>query len=247
MRPNLTGVRQKGALNQRPTCFLMSLNADSHWNSSGSTRVEAASTRDKDDVHSTNFSHAWGRHKYQGGPKVIRWLKFVSLRALLLVIASAALVMPRHSFGKDLETRHLFVIERSKNANVVQYDVQLTADGKLHPREPVIAYWIRYAKDGQKKGLSFAQRRWAYGFKTKYNAKTNSATMEMVAKIDRKIKVHEIDGVYHGQTRIDGRPAFIDKIFITSTEEGTLPKVESIELYGKDRETGVDRYEKIKP
>ena len=71
--------------------------------------------------------------------------------------------------------------------------------------------------------------------------------MDMVAKIGRKIKVYEADGVYRGEIRIDGQPAFIEKIYITSKEGGMIPKVLSIELYGKDTETGEDRYEKIKP
>ena len=41
----------------------------------------------------------------------------------------------------------LFVIERSKNANVVQYDARLTADGVLDPKEPVKVYWILLAED----------------------------------------------------------------------------------------------------
>jgi hypothetical protein len=162
-------------------------------------------------------------------------------------MVAVALVAPRYSFGKDLEARPLFRIERSKNANVVQYDAQLTPDGKLYSKEPVIAYWIRLAKDGRKEGLSFAQRRWAYGFKAKYKAKANTASIEMAAKIGRKIKVLEVDGEYRAQTRIDGQQAFIERIFITSIEGGTLPKVESIELYGKDAETDVERYEKINP
>ena len=37
------------------------------------------------------------------------------------------------------KTSPLFIIERSKNANVVHYDARLTADGELDPNEPVIA------------------------------------------------------------------------------------------------------------
>ena len=40
------------------------------------------------------------------------------------------------------KTSPLFIIERNKNANVVHYDARLTADGKLDPKEPVIAYWV---------------------------------------------------------------------------------------------------------
>jgi hypothetical protein len=170
-----------------------------------------------------------------------------SASILFSILICAVLVTPPQSFAIDLETRHLFKIERSKNANIVQYDVQLTPDGKLYPKEPVIAYWIRLAQDGRRKELTSIQRRWAYGFKAKYDAKENYAIMDMVAKIGRKIKIYAADGVYRGEIPIDGQPAFIEKIYITSKKGGMIPKVLSIELYGKDTETGEDRYEKIKP
>ncbi len=157
------------------------------------------------------------------------------------------MAIPSKSFSKDLETRHVFRIERSKNANIVQYDVQLTPDGKIYSKEAVIAYWIRLAKDGQRKELSSTQRRWAYGFKTKYDAKDNFAILEMRAKIGRKIKVYAVDGVYRGETRIEDQPAFIEKIYITTIEGGMLPKLQSIGLYGKDILTDEDRYEDIRP
>jgi len=178
---------------------------------------------------------------------MIRWCSFLSVSPLLMMLVSALIGAPSKSFSKDLETRHLFKIERSKNANIVQYDVQLTPDGRLYPKEPVIAYWVRLAEDGRRRDLSFIQKKWAYGFETKCEAKGNFATMKMVAKIGRKIKVYEVDGTYRGEIQICGHPAFIDKVFITSIEYGFFPKVKSIELYGKDTKTGEDRYEKIRP
>ncbi len=178
---------------------------------------------------------------------MIRLCTFRSISTYIFILVCVVMVVPSKSFSKDLETRHVFRIERSKNANIVQYDVQLTPDGKIYSKEAVIAYWIRLAKDGQRKELSSTQRRWAYGFKTKYDAKGNFAILEMRAKIGRKIKVYAVDGVYRGETRIDDQPAFIEKIYITTIEGGMLPKVQSIGLYGKDILTGEDRYENIKP
>jgi len=178
---------------------------------------------------------------------MIRSCSRLSISALFVMLFFALMGAPSKSFSKDLESRHLFKIERSKNANIVQYDVQLTPDGKLDPKEPVIAYWVRLAEDGRRRDLSFIQKRWAYGFETKHDAKGNFTTMKMVAKIGRKIRVYEVGGVYRGEIRICGQPAFIEKVFITSIERGFFPKVESIELYGKDAKTGEDRYEKIRP
>jgi hypothetical protein len=157
------------------------------------------------------------------------------------------LFVPFQSFSKDRKTEHLFKIERSKNANVVQYDAQLTPEGNLDPKKPIIAYWIMLAADGRKEDLNVIERMKAYGFKAKYNAEGNFATMDMAADIQRKIKVYKVDGIYRPETVIDGQPAFIKKIYIKSIEGGTLPKVEYMELFGTDAKTGGDRYEKLVP
>ena len=72
-----------------------------------------------------------------------------------MIFISATLLIPIESLSKDKQTQHLFKIERNKNANIVQYDVQMKADGKLDPKKPVVAYWIRHAKDGQKEDLKW--------------------------------------------------------------------------------------------
>jgi len=81
---------------------------------------------------------------------MIRLCTFRSISTYIFILVCVVLVVPTQSFSKDLEARPLFRIERSKNANIVQYDVQLTPDGKIYSKEPVIAYWIRLAKDGNR-------------------------------------------------------------------------------------------------
>ena len=170
-----------------------------------------------------------------------------SFSTILIFLISAALLMPVESLSKSVRTQHLFKIERNKNANIVQYDVQMKADGKLDPKKPVVAYWIRLAKDGRKKDLKWVEKKFAYGFSAKYDAKTNTAIMDMAAKIKRKIKVLEVKGEYRAEIRIDGQNAFLDKIFINSKGKGMSTKVRYMELFGKDVKTGKDRYEKLKP
>jgi hypothetical protein len=171
----------------------------------------------------------------------------IAMIIILIIFISAGSLIPNDSLAKNRLTQHLFKIERSTNDNIVQYDVQMTADGKLDPKEPVVAYWVRLAKDGQKEDLKWVEKSFAYGFKVKYNAKTNTATMDMVAKINRKIKVYEVQGEYRAETTIDGQSAYIEKIFISSKGKGVSAKVTFIELFGKDEKTGEDRYERLTP
>ena len=48
----------------------------------------------------------------------------------------------------------LFIIERSKNANVVCYDANMTKDGKIDKEKPVDAYWIMYAENAGREEIS---------------------------------------------------------------------------------------------
>jgi len=79
------------------------------------------------------------------------------------------------------KTRPLFIIERSKNANVVHYDARLTADGKLDPKQPVIAYWIMLAKEGRREELSWIEKKKAHGFHIKPDPSVNGYKMTVVA------------------------------------------------------------------
>jgi hypothetical protein len=96
--------------------------------------------------------------------------------------------------GAQVKTRPLFIIERSKNANVVHYDAQLTADGKLDPAEPVIAYWVLLAKDGSREKLSWVEKKKAYGFIIKPDTSVNGYKMTLVAAPEKPITVKKEEG-----------------------------------------------------
>lgn len=158
--------------------------------------------------------------------------------ALCLLLAASAV---------SAETQPLFHIERSKNANIVQYDANLNSQGMLRAKEPVLVYWIRLAENGEKRDLKWIERKLAYGFKTDYEKKTDTATLKLSADIERKIRVYAVEGQYRAETRIDGRPSFIEKLYIESDESGLWPKVIYIDLYGEDVENGRKRYERFLP
>jgi hypothetical protein len=141
----------------------------------------------------------------------------------------------------------LFMIERSKNANVIEYDVRLTPDGTPDPRAPIMGYWVRLAEDGRKKPLTWVEKKFAYGFEAQYDDGADVISMEMVADTNRSIRVYRHEGRYRAETRIEGRPAFIRKIYIKSTETGLMPRVDYIDFYGMDVETGAPRHERYVP
>ena len=94
----------------------------------------------------------------------------------------------------QIKTLTLFIIERNMNANVVHYDARLTADGKLDPKEPVIAYWVMLAKDGKRQKLNWIEKKKAYGFTIKPDPSVNGYKMTLVAAPERQITVKTGEG-----------------------------------------------------
>ena len=142
-------------------------------------------------------------------------------------------------------TQPLFIIERNKNANVVHYDAQLTADGKLAPKGPVIAYWVMLAKDGRRQNLNWIEKKTAYGINIKPDPSVNGYQMTIVAATQRSITVKKVGSAFRAEIVIDGRPAILEKMYINASEKLTGPTVHYLELYGKDVQTAEKRFEKV--
>lgn len=176
-------------------------------------------------------------------------LLFHPLSALLVL--SLAVLYPTISSaqesGKKPHREALFYIERNKNANIVQYDAQLEPNGLLNSKQPVVAYWVRLAEQGQVKELSWVQNKFAYGFKAKPNKDENTVELQMVAIPDRTIMVRSVDGDYRAIADINGVECYVDKLFIHATGEGISTTVSYIELYGISVNNNEEQYERFKP
>lgn len=151
---------------------------------------------------------------------------------LIIGLVLCLLTIPTLVTASELSSDPLFHIERNKNANIVQYDAQLDQDGRLHGKEPVIAYWIRLADEGEIKKLSWIQRKFAYGFKIEIDKEDNSARVDMTVKIGRSIVVKRNGEDYRAVAHINGVESFIDKIFIQAHGRGLFTRVDYIEFYG---------------
>lgn len=164
-------------------------------------------------------------------------------RLVLSAVILTSIVIP--AYAKN--TQPLFVIERSTNKNVVHYDAQLTRDGSLDPKEPVIAYWVMLANGGHREELTPFERRMAYGFTIQPDSSGRGYQMVLAGDKDREIKVSQERGKVTAETMIAGRPAHLQKMYIDFSDGLGLPKPNYIELFGRDPKSGDERYEKIVP
>ena len=162
-------------------------------------------------------------------------------------LVMALLLVPPFVRAETLTSHPLFHIERSKNANIVQYDAQVAEDGKLFRKEPVVGYWIRLNEQGQKQELTWLQRTFAYGFVTHLDKSREMAEVNMKADVGQVVRVVRDGDTYRATITIDGAPSYFKKMYIDAKRKGLSLDVYYVELFGEDIKTGEARYEKIVP
>jgi len=160
--------------------------------------------------------------------------------ALLLVLLTA------HRLSADSYSP-LFVIERSTNANVIHCDGKILEDGKLDSRTPVVAYWIMAAEDGRRESLNLIERQKAYGFTVRPGDSPGAYRMTLVSQRDHEIRIYLQGGTARAETSINGRRAYLARIFVKTRKSGPLRTAEYYELFGIDILTGEARREKVIP
>jgi hypothetical protein len=168
------------------------------------------------------------------------------MKHLLLALLTLKLAAPVMA-AETIEQHSLFRIERSKNANVVQYDARVGPDGRFAQKDPIVVYWLRLAEDGREQQLSWLQRTFAYGFKAEMNEQRDQATLRMQAPIGRPVNVRCGPSDCRVTTVIDGEQAYLHRIFVNSHGKGLGTQVDFIELFGEDVNGGGERYERIEP
>lgn len=144
------------------------------------------------------------------------------------------------------KTTNLFVIERSKNANVVKYDAVLAKDGSINKEKTIDAYWLLYAyKNGEREELSAFDKK-AYGFKVKYNEQNKNFDFILKAVKDKPMILNLYDNVPKVVLKINDIDCFLEKVFIESKDGAFgIPKVSYYELFGNEVGTGVTQQQKI--
>ncbi len=173
-------------------------------------------------------------------------MKQAILRTIGLWLVVVA-ITPTILIGGEPDHDALFRIERNKNANIVQYDARIGANGMLHEKEPVVAYWIRLAEQGQVKKLTWIQRRFVYGFKVKLDGEENTATVDLAKNIGQTIEIKRKDGDYRAVIQINGVESYLEKIFIQASGKGISTRLDYIELYGNAVNNRDEQYERILP
>lgn len=154
--------------------------------------------------------------------------------------------------AKDLpdETYHtvnrLFYIERSKNKNIVCYDLNPGVKGKPDDKNPLSVYWInREEHPGQQDALSYIQSKLAFGYAI-IGKHSGVIAIELNAVKDRKLTIEWDGEKYFCQTNINKQPSALYKIYVKTKTSNSI-QVEYVDIYGYNVNTGLLVTERITP
>jgi phosphatidylglycerophosphate synthase len=187
--------------------------------------------------------------------RVIRSATTTPVVALLIMVmpfmavANAQTTKAEPVFPVPTNIPHmLFYMQRTPNANTIVYDLNLQQDGTLDEDDPVNIYWIRYTEKGEKKGLNYIQRKFAYGLKVKQLAKDKYELRSVAYDKKKMYLMKSAQGDYHIYTQIGSVMAQLNRIYL-QIEGGTFwfPNVVYVEMKGIDPATGKEIKEQFKP
>ncbi|HVP78638.1 MAG TPA: DUF4833 domain-containing protein [Thermodesulfobacteriota bacterium] len=162
----------------------------------------------------------------------------------LLVIFS---LFPQPIFAASEDNvDHLFFIERSKNKNLVQYDIRLLENSHVPDIRPVNVYWI--LENGKREELNPIEREYAYGVVRQERLDEDKFKVILAGLKRLEIIVERMNDSFKAIVSINGRESILEKIYIKSEEKRTgLPKVLYIDLFGRVKGTGLPTKERIAP
>ena len=141
----------------------------------------------------------------------------------------------------------LFYLQRTFNTNTIVCELNYE-DGVLNEKKPVHVFWIRFAEQGQRQELSYIQRTFAYGIKTKFLSKDKYELRFVSYKKYLMHLMKATNGKYYVFVKIQGKQAILNRLFI-KINGGSFwsPNVEYMEIKGIDITNGNELVERIKP
>jgi hypothetical protein len=165
---------------------------------------------------------------------------------IILLLAILSLFPPSIFAVSGDKVSHLFFIERSKNKNLVQYDIRLAENSNVPDIKPVNVYWI--LENGKREELNPIEREYAYGIVHQERLDENKFKVILAGLKRVEIIVERMEDSFKAIVSINGRESILEKIYIKSKEKPTgLSRVLYIDLFGRTRGTGLPTKERITP
>ncbi|MFC2115971.1 DUF4833 domain-containing protein [Bacteroidota bacterium] len=134
----------------------------------------------------------------------------------------------------------LFKIDRSRDADMVLYDVNLDKQGKLDPSAPISIYWEKITEGGRHESITGIQNKFGYGIRY-YNISDKSADFQIIAYKDQTFQLRESDNnQYRVYTHSSGKEIELSSLKIHFEDDSFwFPRISKIEINGIETDKGV--------
>lgn len=184
-------------------------------------------------------------------------MKFKKISLLLVIlIITASFKMETINSGltypkpEGIENM-LFYVQRTINANTIVYTLNQDKEGNLNEIEPIKVYWIKYAQGCKIDSLTYIQKNYAYGVKSKLiDKEKKSYLFEFVSYHKRQFYLLKStrDNKYHVWCYINNKLTILNNILV-KIEGGTfwIPNVKYVEVKGIDPSISEEVTEIIRP
>lgn len=145
-------------------------------------------------------------------------------------------------------TNQLFYLQRDPNTNTIICQLNTNSNGEVEEKDPISVYWLRYQENGEKKDLTYIQRKFAYGIESKA---TGKGQFELRFVSHKKLPMYllkgEEDKKYHVYVTVNSKKIQIERIFLR-IEGGSfwLPNVKYVEIKGMNTANSAIVTERIK-
>ena len=158
-------------------------------------------------------------------------------KILFLSIIISSSLLPAFSQEKGYpipsgNRNQLFYLQRTPNTNTIVYELNYK-NGIFDLENPVHEVWIRYQENGERKELSYIQRKFAYGIKAR-RIGTNRYELSIVAYKKYKMYLEPgLDNKYYVYSIINQKKVILTSIFLR-INGGSFwsPNVEFVDLAG---------------
>lgn len=176
----------------------------------------------------------------------IKYFKIV----LLIVIPTflyAQITSPCDTFPVPPKNKYdLFYLQRQPNANTIVVELNVKND-RVDDENPVNVYWIRFTENGQRAGLNFTQKTFAYGIDSK---KIKEGIYELNFVSYKKLKIRlekELENTWRVFYKLANGNSIILKRIYLHINGGSFwnPNVEYVEMKGYDSLTKKEVRERI--
>ena len=156
-----------------------------------------------------------------------------------------------HTYTKPPKTSNLlFYIQRSLNRNTIAYELNTDDKNVLDLDDPIHPYWIRYESGGHRRELSYIEKKFAYGIKTKLvNQQSQNYKLSLVSyPVNMELKKSGDEQNFKVFITVNNKLIELEMIYFKA-EGGTFwnPNIKYIDIYGTEVKTKLAVKERIIP